>query len=441
MTDGGPDEKISRRTALQKGGLAVAGAAIGLSAAPTTAAEPTEIDRCASLTEPGEYVLADDLDTAGDCLTVGPGVTLDGNGHALSGDGAGIGLEFDLDRGESAVVRDLRITDFGAGASVPLPDGEVALEGVSVTDCSVGVRGGPKGRIEISDSVVSDNDVGIAPGEGTRLSITESTLSGNRDAAVSTDTGHVTELRRSTVRDNGTGVATGEGTFRDNTIADNDGFGLRLIGLVAPTDLGAATVVGNEIRDNAGPGVEFTSSGGDVRENAIVGNRVGILLSGVADGFGDSTPEYEFAGNDIAGNEEFGVRNASDHSAVAACNFWGDPTGPVAAETPAAAPEGDAVDGDVEFVPWAVESVRGDPVCFGGRAIGDFERQPTDPDGDGRYEDVDGDGDVDRDDVEALFANRDDDLVRSHPDAFDFSDDGTVDIADVQRLFNEVSST
>lgn len=430
---------ISRRTALLKGGLVMGGAVAGLSGVSTTAAEPTEVDRCMPLTESGEYVLTDDLDAAGDCLTLGPGVTLDGNGHTLSGDGTGIGLSFDLGRDESAVVRNLRITNFGAATSVSSPGGEITLDDVSVTDNVVGIRGGPKGRIAISDSVISDNDVGVGPGEGTRLSITETTLSGNSESAVSTDLGHYMELRRSTVRDNGTGIDTGEGTFVDNTIADNDGFGLRLIGLVGPTDLGSATIVGNDIRNNGGPGIEFTSSGGTVRGNAIVGNETGISLSGFDPGFG--TPEYEFTENDIADNDEFGIRNESEQSAVASCNFWGDPTGPVAEETPVEDPAGNAVDGDVEFIPWAVEPARdGEGVCFGGQTIDDLTGQPTDPDGDGHYEDIDGDGDVDADDVDALFANRDGELVRAHPDAFDFSEDGTVDAVDVQRLFKEVSN-
>ncbi|WP_158217309.1 right-handed parallel beta-helix repeat-containing protein [Halorubrum sp. Ib24] len=417
------------------------GTLVGLSSISTTAAEPTEVDKCTSLTEPGEYVLTTDLETEGDCLTLGPGVTLDGNGHAISGDGSGIGLTFDLGFDESAVVRDLRIANFGAGASVSTPGGEVALEEVSVTDSSVGVRGAPNGRIAIRDSVVADNDLGVGPGEGTRLSITESTLSGNRDAAVSTDLGHSMELRRSTVSENGAGVEAGEGTFVDNAVTDNEGFGLRLIGFVGPTDLGSATIAGNDIEKNAGPGIEFTSCGGEVRENALVDNRIGIQLSGVTESFGDSAPEYEFTANDIAGNEAFGIRNESEQSAGASCNFWGDPTGPDAEGNPTEEPAGDEVVGDVEFVPWAVESVRdGDPVCFGGQTVGDRSGQPTDPDGDGRYEDVDGDGDVDTDDVDALFANRDDDLVRRYPDAFDFSDDGTVDAVDVQRLFTEVSS-
>jgi parallel beta-helix repeat protein len=440
MVTGEQNTKISRRNALQKGALVVGGTIVGLSSATTTAAESTEINGCASLTEPGEYVLTDDLETEGDCLTLGPGVTLDGNGHTLSGDGSGIGLLFDIGRDESAVVRNLRITNFGAGAAVGSPNGGITLTDVSVTDNSVGIRGGPKGRIMLRDSVVSDNGVGIGPGEGTRLSIVDSTLSGNEDEAVSTDVGHSTELKRSTVRNNGAGIDTGQGTFVDNSIIDNDGFGLRLIGLVAPTDLGSATIVGNEIRNNAGPGIEFTSSGGVVRANEIAGNRIGIALLGVDDVFGDSAPEYAFTRNDIEGNDEFGIQNASEQPVAATCNFWGDPTGPVAEESPSEAPTGDALDGDVEFVPWSVEPVRGgDPTCLGGKTIGDLSGQPTDPDGDGHYEDIDGDGDVDVDDVEAMFANRGDDVLRDHPEAFDFNDDGTVDVVDIRTLFNEVS--
>ena len=117
MGTGESDEKISRRTALQRGGLVIGGAIFGLSSVSTATAEPTEVDRCMAITEPGEYILTDDLDANGDCLTLGPGVTLNGNGHTISGTGSGIGLSFELDSEERAVVRDLRVTGFGAGAA------------------------------------------------------------------------------------------------------------------------------------------------------------------------------------------------------------------------------------------------------------------------------------------------------------------------------------
>jgi len=60
---------------------------------------------------------------------------------------------------------------------------------------------------------------------------------------------------------------------------------------------------------------------------------------------------------------------------------------------------------------------------------------PTDPDGDGVYEDVNGDGEVNVVDVQALFNNYDAASVQRHSEAFDFNGDGETNIVDVQRLF------
>jgi PKD repeat protein len=62
---------------------------------------------------------------------------------------------------------------------------------------------------------------------------------------------------------------------------------------------------------------------------------------------------------------------------------------------------------------------------------------PSDPDEDGRYEDVNGDGSVDVVDVQSLFSNLDTPTVRNNPQAFDFNGDGRVDVVDVQALFVE----
>lgn len=62
---------------------------------------------------------------------------------------------------------------------------------------------------------------------------------------------------------------------------------------------------------------------------------------------------------------------------------------------------------------------------------------PTDPDGDGQYEDVNGDGSVDVVDVQTLFATLDSDVVRNNPQAFDFDGDGSVSVVDIQALFVE----
>lgn len=61
----------------------------------------------------------------------------------------------------------------------------------------------------------------------------------------------------------------------------------------------------------------------------------------------------------------------------------------------------------------------------------------TDPDGDGKLEDINGDGESDVLDVQAFFENLDSEAAQNNPAAFDFNGDGDVSILDVQALFNQ----
>ncbi|WP_277552278.1 pre-peptidase C-terminal domain-containing protein [Halobaculum limi] len=63
---------------------------------------------------------------------------------------------------------------------------------------------------------------------------------------------------------------------------------------------------------------------------------------------------------------------------------------------------------------------------------------PTDPDGDGYYEDVNGDGRFTIADIQTLFTNLNSSAVAETPSGYDFNDDGTIDIVDVQRLYVEL---
>jgi hypothetical protein len=67
--------------------------------------------------------------------------------------------------------------------------------------------------------------------------------------------------------------------------------------------------------------------------------------------------------------------------------------------------------------------------------VGGFENAPTDPDGDGKYEDVNGDGSVDVGDAQAIFSNAQDPVVQNNVAAFDYNGDGSVDVGDAQALF------
>ncbi|WP_207590924.1 malectin domain-containing carbohydrate-binding protein [Halomontanus rarus] len=71
-------------------------------------------------------------------------------------------------------------------------------------------------------------------------------------------------------------------------------------------------------------------------------------------------------------------------------------------------------------------------------AVGDNANRPTDPDGDGLYEDVNGDGTVSPNDVTTLFEHVDDPTVTNNVDAYDFTGDGKIGISDVIQLFDSL---
>ncbi|WP_345780674.1 alkaline phosphatase PhoX [Haloplanus pelagicus] len=76
--------------------------------------------------------------------------------------------------------------------------------------------------------------------------------------------------------------------------------------------------------------------------------------------------------------------------------------------------------------------VTGPPTVTGGAA-------PTDPDGDGLYEDLNGNGRLDYEDIEILFSNFDADSVTMNASAYDFNENGQLDFDDVVDLYEEVN--
>ncbi|GCF12345.1 hypothetical protein Harman_02800 [Haloarcula mannanilytica] len=87
----------------------------------------------------------------------------------------------------------------------------------------------------------------------------------------------------------------------------------------------------------------------------------------------------------------------------------------------------------------AIEAETRNGLIVGGpdTIIGDAA--PTDPDGDGHFEDLNGNGRLDYEDVQVLFENMDSDSVRLNVGAYDFNENGQIDFADVTELYEEVN--
>ena len=76
--------------------------------------------------------------------------------------------------------------------------------------------------------------------------------------------------------------------------------------------------------------------------------------------------------------------------------------------------------------------VTGPPLTPGSEGL------PTDPDGDGFYEDINGNGRLDYDDIALLFREFDSDAIRLNKEAYDFNENGKLDYDDIVELYQDV---
>ncbi|MFW6006267.1 MAG: dockerin type I domain-containing protein, partial [Candidatus Bipolaricaulota bacterium] len=74
------------------------------------------------------------------------------------------------------------------------------------------------------------------------------------------------------------------------------------------------------------------------------------------------------------------------------------------------------------------------PVNVGVGSIGNSSAPPTDPNGDGMYEDIDGDGEVTETDAFLLAFNLDSPALQNNPELFDFNRDGKITFDDAIEL-------
>lgn len=355
MTDPGkkPTWK-SRRNVLRTGAIAGVGF-FGFSTVSQAGAQeyPTMITECQQIDEPGEYVLGDDLSAEGNCLQFDVGVTLDGNGHTIEGDGTGTGLQ--LESGGST-VRNLTIQNFEDG-----------------------IIFGPASNFDLSSITIQDNKRYGIWCQGSRGILCEDlTIRHNDDAGVSvSDYSSDITMRNCDMVQNGSPVRAGSSaTFgiEDCRIVDNGGpvsftpmpeSTIKGTLVSGSDEAGLRTNYGDKgffdvptpirncvIQDCNGAGIDQPNGNLDVRECTLSGNRIGYQVAGTTDPY-----ETVLRHNNIENNEEYGLlhSNPEEYSTTidATCNWWGHPSGPQHDDNPRNNPQGDTVEGDVDFQPWS----------------------------------------------------------------------------------------
>jgi hypothetical protein len=188
----------------------------------------------------------------------------------------------------------------------------------------------------------------------------------------------------------------------------------------------------------------------DSAPNGLSGYRITVALSTAAQGVADIV-DWDFAGwasytSETLTVDSVAIRAADTGNAVGA----GATNVVLGTLTLLGVTEGAAGADDITITVTQLDDDSGTPMtATAGTAnievvvaltpvLGGTGLRPTDPDGDGVYEDVDGNGSLGFNDV-VLFFNQMDWIELNEPvSCFDFNGNGRIDFADVVTLFNMV---
>ncbi len=180
--------------------------------------------------------------------------------------------------------------------------------------------------------------------------------------------------------------------------------------------------------DSAGHDIEGVSAGNDGEDDDVTRD-----AGSVADGSDDNSAEDDSNADDDGSevrlrmaDTDHAIRPSASEAQLATVELNG--TGPGRTALTVEVSRFDADAGATLDVLSRKGTVRTGPPAVS-------DTPPTDPDGDGQYEDVNGNGQLDDGDVELLFENFDRPSVSTYPQAYDFNDNGQVDYDDVVALY------
>ena len=137
------------------------------------------ISSCGTLDIPGEtYVLSKDLTSSGTCFTITRGgITLDGNGHTITGSDSLYGVNVRT-YATGATVKNLNISGFGTGIYVTASD--VHVIGNTVANIGwAGIRASNSCGVTITENTVHSSPVGIFAQYSTGIKIDRNNVDGN----------------------------------------------------------------------------------------------------------------------------------------------------------------------------------------------------------------------------------------------------------------------
>lgn len=169
----------------------------------------TSVSTCGNLSTPGEtYILSNDIITTGTCFTIAAnGITLDGDGHTITGSGFFHGVL--LSGSTDVTIKNLTVKSFGAGISLVSSNGNT-----------------------LTSNTISNNGFGIwLFSSSSSNTLTSNTASSNSIGIMLDFPSSSNTLTSNTVSSNRVGIdcnGSDGNTLTSNTISNNAFFGIRL---------------------------------------------------------------------------------------------------------------------------------------------------------------------------------------------------------------------
>jgi parallel beta-helix repeat protein len=236
--------------------VVTAGLPGGVTGTEGRTAQARTIDDCRTIDEPGEYALGGNVTTDGNCLEVtADGVTIDGNGYTLAGDGSWTAIR--VTDADDVTVRNVTLANWSTGVALRGAT-DARIVGTTVTDANVvGVTVDERSHdATVRDTTIANGSAGL------RSSAADTTVAGSTFTNL---LGSVVDLRgddgrvvNNTVR--ATGGAAVTVTAVDDALVANNSV-RNTIGGITVTDSAGVAVRGNTLRDVRGASVRVAGDG------------------------------------------------------------------------------------------------------------------------------------------------------------------------------------
>lgn len=259
--------------------------------------QPTSIDSCTTITEPGHYVLTQDIENATDetCIEIrSSDVILNGNGHTVDGVQNATTLARFLNtsiiEGTHPEMADWKNVGIAANTSGTLSN--ITVQQVTVTDWFFGVYYNNISGGEVANVMITGNGDGLSLYDASNIVVSNSVISQNTGGGLNGDGANATEIRANTIESNKfggvsfynsirnqTGFVGSAGEVTDNAIINNTISSNEFEGVYIET--GAEnTISENRLVNNSGPAIHllFNSTANTISENRLIENGGGVYL-------------------------------------------------------------------------------------------------------------------------------------------------------------------